>query len=360
MQRYRAALIGCSRMGAFIDNEVIGNPAHPLPYSHAAGYEAVARTELIACADLRPDVMEQVGVRYNIPKERQYLDYKEMIRQEKPDILSIATQPEGRAEIVVFAAEHGVKAIYCEKAMAASLAEADAIVEAVEKHGVVFNLSTQRRWAPGYEIIRRFVESGELGPLKALTSFSTGTLFNTGSHCFDLLLYLNGDAPVEWVQASLTTSDDYFQGDLLTQDPVGHGIIQFANGVTAYNLNTLRIAEFEASFAEGIISVINNGMDWEIRRKVSAPVEGRYLLPQEFPPFAHRSGTQAIIEELVSVLDNGGPTRGNVRVARAGMEIIMGFVESHRRGGARVSLPLDGCNVRLARNAQPKQPKYTA
>ena len=37
MKTYRAALIGCSRMGAFIDNEV---SADMYPYSHAAGYEA--------------------------------------------------------------------------------------------------------------------------------------------------------------------------------------------------------------------------------------------------------------------------------------------------------------------------------
>ena len=56
MKTYRAALIGCSRMGAFIDNEV---SADRYPYSHAAGYEACDRTELVACSDLRPDVHGQ-------------------------------------------------------------------------------------------------------------------------------------------------------------------------------------------------------------------------------------------------------------------------------------------------------------
>ena len=59
METYRAALIGCSRMGAFIDNE--GSKTLP-PYSHAASYEACPRTKLIACSDLRPEVMEEVGI----------------------------------------------------------------------------------------------------------------------------------------------------------------------------------------------------------------------------------------------------------------------------------------------------------
>ena len=68
MELYRAALIGCSRMGAFIDNEV---PKERGPYSHAAGYEACDRTTMVACSDLREEVMEQVGLRYDVPKEKQ-------------------------------------------------------------------------------------------------------------------------------------------------------------------------------------------------------------------------------------------------------------------------------------------------
>ena len=55
---YRAAVIGCGRMGAFIDNE----SASPLAWSHAAGYVACPRTELVALADQRADVMDRAGV----------------------------------------------------------------------------------------------------------------------------------------------------------------------------------------------------------------------------------------------------------------------------------------------------------
>ena len=46
MKTYRAAVIGCSRMGAFIDNEVPDYEAIKLPYSHAAGFFAEERTDL--------------------------------------------------------------------------------------------------------------------------------------------------------------------------------------------------------------------------------------------------------------------------------------------------------------------------
>ena len=68
MKTYRAAVIGCSRMGAFIDNEVPDYEAIKLPYSHAAGFFAEERTDLIACADLRPDVMEHFGKPIQCPQ----------------------------------------------------------------------------------------------------------------------------------------------------------------------------------------------------------------------------------------------------------------------------------------------------
>ena len=147
-KQYRAALVGCSRMGAFIDNEVVGTPHHVPPYSHAAGYEACDRTDLVAGTDLRPDVLEVFGQRYGVGKDHLYTDYKELIAKEQPDILSVATQPEQRAEIAIYAAEHGVKALYCEKALCASLPEADAMVEAVERNGVALNMGTKPALAP--------------------------------------------------------------------------------------------------------------------------------------------------------------------------------------------------------------------
>ncbi len=135
MKTYRAAVIGCSRMGGFIDNEVVGAPKHVPPYSHGAGFFACPRTDLVACSDVRTDVMEQFGMRYNVPKSGQYTDYREMIEKEDLDIVSVATQPEPRTAIVIYAANHGIKAIYAEKAFAASLAEADAMVSEAYREG---------------------------------------------------------------------------------------------------------------------------------------------------------------------------------------------------------------------------------
>lgn len=358
---YRAAVIGCSRMGGFIDFEVMGDPNIVLPYSHAAGYAACPRTDLVACADPRPDreVVARFGELYGIPPERQYADYREMLAVEKPDIVSIATQPEPRAEIAITCAEHGVKAIYAEKAMAASLAEARAMVEACERHSVVLNLGTNRRWDSGYDAMKALIDSGKLGRLQSLIIYHTGTLFNTGSHYFDLALRLNSDQPVAWVQASLVNAAGMFEGDLLRDDPLGQGVVQFANGVTLYALQTARGHEHEAVCEGGTVSSLNNGREWRVRKKGALDTEGKRLglVEGEFPGYEPASSTLRLIEDLVAVLDSGQPGRGGAQVAYASTELVFAFIESHRRGGARVETPLRDATVRLQRQVAPRQPR---
>ncbi|MCX6044000.1 MAG: Gfo/Idh/MocA family oxidoreductase [Chloroflexi bacterium] len=362
MKTYRAAVIGCSRMGGFIDNEVIGTPKIVLPYSHAAGFAACTQTDLVACADTRVDVMEEFGKLYNIPKASQYTDYREMIAKEQLDIVSVATQPEQRADIVIYAVEQGVKAIYAEKAMSASLAEAYAMVEALERHKVAFNLGTNRRWSPEYDRMKEVIDSGELGALKSIICYNTGTLFNMGSHYLDLALRLNSDQPVEWVQANLRANEDVFDGDLLRADPVGEGIVHFANGVTAYMLVTPRSSDYEVICENGALTAYVDGLEWQLRQRVPVDPHGHTgFMGRPFTEPEPASATLRLIEDLVQALDRGEPaTRCGPRVALASTELIFAFIESHRRGGARVTLPLQARNLRLQRNATPHKPKFQA
>ncbi len=357
MKTYTAALIGCSRMGAFIDNEVRGRGSVLKPYSHAAGYTACDRTDLIACADLRTDVMERFGEAYGVPKERQYTDFREMIDTEKPEVVSVATQPEQRAEIVIYAAEHGARAIYAEKAMAASISQADAMVEACDRNGVAFNLGTNRRWDPGYDAMKSVIDSGDLGPLKALLLYSTSSLFNTASHGFDLIMRLNNDSRGVSVQGRLLDDEPFKADGTIGVDPVGEGTVMFENGVVCYAMNTGHASRYDAVCEDGIVSARYDGRGYQVLRgdpSGSSPafVEG------EFPEFEMESSTLLLIEDLVHSLDTGEPPRGGAHNARASTELIFGIIESHRRGGARVELPLEERTTRMAREIAPRQPRF--
>jgi predicted dehydrogenase len=303
--------------------------------------------------------MGEFGKLYDVPKEGQYVDYRELIDRERPEIVSVATQPEHRADIVIYAAEHGARAIYSEKAMAASMDEADAMVEAVERNRLAFNMGTNRRWHPGYDKMKEIIDSGRLGALRTIIVYDSGPLFNQASHNFDLVLRLNSDRRVAWVQAHLTDGDQTIDGDRLIEDPIGHGTIQFEDGVTAYVLLTGRRGEFEAVCERGVITAFRDGLTWGLRRHGAVDFRGNPALsPGRFPRYESASTSLRIVEDLVNALDTGEPTRGGVRVARAGTELIFAFIESHRRGGARVELPLQGSKLRLQRDRAPRPPRF--
>ena len=337
MARYKAVIVGAGRMAGTIDDEVVDYPACIRPYSHAAGYAEVPAVELAAFAD--PDVAkaQTLQARYGVP--RVYADYREMIEAEKPDIVSVTTPATLHAEIVIFAAERGARAIYCEKALCCSLAEADAMTAAVEGHGVKFNTGTLRRWHPGMEQVRRMIDDGTLGHLTSVITYSVGSVLHSASHFFDLMLYWAGDPEIEWIQGTVTSPGFDPDSTCWDQDLDATGIVQFANGVRGYLMSTAVWAEFAAIGSKCVAEVRNNGLEFGLRRRGKIGNYEEYL-PAEFPTYERVSPTVRLIEDLVQAIDNDGETRQGIATAVKAEEIAFGLIESHRQNGARVKLPL--------------------
>lgn len=348
MKVYRAALVGVGRMGAFIDNEVAGR-GPSLPYSHSAGYEACERTELIAGADMRTEVLEKFGERYGVPASGQYTDFREMILKEQPDILSIATQPHQRAEVALFAIENGVKALYVEKPLCASMEEADALLAACKKHGTVLNMGTNRRWHPGFQDMRAAIASGEYGKLVALGVNTRATLFNSQSHWVDTLRVLNGDAEAIWAQAYMADGPESIDGDTIINDPVTEGLIGFENDVVAHLVSRPGKHSIIAWLEKAEIVTEGDGK-FEIRTHEGEVIE---------IPYEPVSSTVRLIEDIVQALDTGGETRGGIEAAYKNVEILFALLESEKRAGARVAIPLVDSKLAFQpTNLGPRQPKY--
>ena len=316
--KYTAALVGCSRMGAFIDNE--SSDPELSPYSHAAGYTKCKRTDLIACSDVRSDVMEIAGNTYNIPKKNQYTDYKKMILETNPDIVSVATQPEQRAEIVIFAANNGAKAIYAEKAMSASLEDCYDMYDACIKNNVAFNLGTNRRYDSGFNSMANFIKEGSLGKLKTLIKSVTANL-------------------TEFIWDSELKE--------LKSDPTGQGVIEFDNGVKAYAFNISNKTKWDAICENGVISAIDNGSQFNVWTE-----NKKYLLD-----FEKSSSTLNLIYDLVASIDNSKPHMGGIEVSVMSTEIIFGFIQSHLKHSP-VKFPYESLSIKLNRDFKPRTPKY--
>src|SRR5215218_7271639 len=108
-KKYRVAIIGSGRMGGLIEDEIAAGSFYK-PYGHFPAYAAIAETEVVAVANRGAERLQRFASRFGVTNT--YLDYREMIEAEKPDLVSVTTPSFARAAPIIFAAQHGVKGIY--------------------------------------------------------------------------------------------------------------------------------------------------------------------------------------------------------------------------------------------------------
>ncbi len=131
--------------------------------------DSMESIELVAGADLVPATLATFRARY--PEARTYPSARELCEDADVDAVWIATPNRFHAEHAILAAEHG-KHIVVEKPMATTLADAARMVEAAERHGVKMLAGHTRAFTTPIRALRRLIESGRYGGLRALNIWS--------------------------------------------------------------------------------------------------------------------------------------------------------------------------------------------
>lgn len=329
---YRVAIVGLGRMGSTIDDEF---PDTRPPYAVAAACRASDRLEVVAGADIDPGKRAAFSERWGVPAV--YDDYVEMIRQEEPDMVAICTRGHLHAEMAVRTAEEGVKLIYCEKAIACSMDEADAVLAAVQDNNALFNSGVLRRFNRSYHQARNLIEQGEIGDPLAAVHYARTNLLHGHIHSMDTVSFLLGDPKVESVWGELTAIDHRIPDNRLDEDPYAVFQMTFANGVVASSVPAGNW-EFEVIGDRGSVRVLNNGESVQLRRSI--PDSPRHFANVPITQEAPHSTTQFCLEDLVLAHEEGRPTLGPVEIAHHLTEACLALAESHRQA-RRISLPLE-------------------
>ncbi len=171
-----------------------------------------------------------IGLQYT---KNLYNNYQEMLTKENLDIVSVCTTSRIRATIVKDVARAGVKAIWAEKPISLSLAEADAMVATCRTEGVALAINCVRRWNPFFSEARRLIDADEIGNVLQVTVYAQCGLSHNGSHAIDILRYMAG-GNVKWVFCEME-SDEAAADE---NDLSGNGYLVFDNGVRAYLRST--------------------------------------------------------------------------------------------------------------------------
>ena len=339
MARYRVGIIGLGRIASTIDDEVQGHPGIMLPYSHMACYRDVPVVEVVAAADPYAEQRAAFEARWGV--DRLYADYREMLEREKLDIVSVATSAQPRPEIVITCAQAGVRAIYAEKPLAFSLADADAMVAACREQGVTLAVGCTRRWDAYWNMAKDLLNAGELGRVLQVTAYGQAGISHNGSHLLDLVRYLAG-GEVRWVFGEME-SDERAAGD---EDQPGNGYLAFDNGVRAFvRMWPSDGAEWEVVVVgeTGRLRSLANGREfewWQVQATLGSgrwqePVRRLFPRPQRI----QSPGVRAVLD-LVQCLETGKEPNCSGEDGRAALEVALALRESHRQGGCHVALPL--------------------
>lgn len=253
---YRAALIGCGNIGAGVERY----SAPIQPWAHASVLDANPRTELAALVDA--DAEKLAKAQGNFPSAEVFSDAQAMFEAIKPDIVTIATPPSSHKALTLLAVQYGVKAIVCEKPIAASTQDGEEMISACREAGIPLFINHIRRFDP---MIREAkTKLAEIGEVTQANARYTRGIHNNGTHTIDLLRYFLGD--VEAVSGTRNTATETYTD--LPGDSNIDGILYFKSGARAtiqgFDSNDYSIFDFDWYGRKGLISLRHFGFRVEI------------------------------------------------------------------------------------------------
>jgi predicted dehydrogenase len=181
--------------------------------NHALVYSRLPGVELVAVCDQNEERAREVAERYGA--RAHYTDYAQILADPDIQAVSIATPDFAHTEIALAAAEAG-KHILCEKPLATTVAEAQAVVEAARRAGVKLMVDFHNRANPPFVAAHENVQNGSIGipaygyvrlsnttfvPLEMLSwANRSSALYFLGSHAVDIMRFILNDTVVR-VQA---------------------------------------------------------------------------------------------------------------------------------------------------------------
>lgn len=190
-------------------------------WSHLPAYGALAEAglvQIVAVCDAVTERAEEMGRKY---RTKAYSDYRDLLNDKQIDAVSVCISNHLHAPVTIAALLAG-KHVLCEKPMATSQAEAQAMIDAAAQSGRKLMIAQSQRYAPAHRKGKEVLDSKVLGRVLSFdTSFCHGgpegwcadhnnatwffrkdlahfgAMGDLGIHKADLLQYLLGERIVE-------------------------------------------------------------------------------------------------------------------------------------------------------------------
>jgi predicted dehydrogenase len=310
---------------------------------------------------VRPEVVGFVGQTYGVDA---YEDYRELLARDDVDLVDICTPEFLHVEQTVAAAEAG-KHVHCEKPMASSVAEADAMIAACRGAGVRLMIGHSRRFTPRYIQIKAAIDAGEVGtvrfvrenerrpgvftaappdpvamwtaagktgaqkPWTKLAGYTHGAAMTNAVHEMDLMRWFAGSEPVAVYAESRITDPEGEVPDFLTC------LVRFANGATGGSEIVNRLPPDHSVYH--MTEVIGDAGSARAFDTGMAPVTvssgERTALPGNWGSLLHvDSAYETELRGFAEAVMSEGPVPMDAWEARQALAMSLGAVRSSQEG----------------------------
>lgn len=218
MEKLRVAVIGCGSIAQ---------------HRHLPEYKSNENVELIAVCDINEERALVVAEKYGV---KAYRNYEELLSSGSVDAVSVCTPNYLHAPISIAALKAGIH-VLCEKPMATSKEEAEAMIAASKESGKKLMIGHNQRFVPSHQKARQLIRSGEIGKIYSFrTAFGhggpegwsvdgkeswffqkekafVGAMGDLGVHKTDLLRFVLGEEIIEVGSFVETSAKDFADVD---------------------------------------------------------------------------------------------------------------------------------------------------
>ena len=347
------ALIGCGRI----------SPNH---------LEAAINNNLgiVGICDIVPENMDILLNKLNIDtnKYKKFTDYKEMLENEKPELVAIATESGKHAQIALDCLDAGCNVII-EKPIALSLENADKIIERAKEKDLVVCANHQNRFNKSIQKIRQAVESGEFGkmlygtahirwnrgqdyytqaPWRGTWAQDGGALMNQCIHNIDLLRWMMGDEIDEVCAYTDNLNHDYIEAEDLGMAIVkfkngSYGIIEGTTNIYPKNLEeTLYLFGKKGTVKTGgkSVNIIEEWIFADNKEDAEEVKKNNSEMPKNVYGFGHTP----LYKDVINAIETHTKPLIDAEAGRRALELVLAIYKSAAEGKP-VKLPLTKCST---------------
>lgn len=245
---------------------------------HLDNYAKIENAELIAIADINEGELNRVGDYFSIP--HRYTDFKKMLARDDLDAVDVCLHNNLHMPVAVAALEAG-KHVYCEKPMAGSYIDAEAMFKKAKETGLKLSIQSRLLFEVETKAARTIIDQGLLGKRYHARSYgfrrrgrpfvdgygtptfvqkevaSGGALYDMGVyHIIQILYLLDNPSPLRisgkvYQETGMDPNRRQISG--YNVEELGMGFVRFEGGMTLDILESwaIHLDGFEGSYVVG-------------------------------------------------------------------------------------------------------------